>query len=195
MVATFKVKQALRVAKVGNNIPAPVYYYELNNNKPLIIIAMMIVASGIIKAFFMSYLKYCILVISLVCLSLTGCSTLLVQNSKLSDVLKAGTHRQEVIAKLGGSKSTETSIDAVGDDKTPCVVDSYIVTGKIPDQNLATLYMQMDVMTFGAGEIILFPFELIRTVIASFSTKEKVVSVMYCRRQGVEVVSGVPTYH
>jgi len=135
-----------------------------------------------------------ILAAAVTSLSLSGCSTLLAQGGKHSDVLKAGTPRQDVIAKLGSAKSTKNSIDSVGDDKTPCVVDSYIVTGKIPDRNLATKYMDMNVMTFGAGEIILFPLELIRSVISSFSTKEKEVSVMYCRIQGVEVISGVPAY-
>ena len=119
---------------------------------------------------------------------------MLARSGKHSDVLKDGTPRQDVIAKLGGPKSTEKTTAAEGDDKATCIADSYIVTGKVPEQSLATRYIDMNMMTFGAGEIILFPYEIVRSVIASFSTKENEVSVTYCIRQGVETVSGVPLY-
>lgn len=137
-------------------------------------------------------ISFIIFEIMLTIASLSGCSILLARDGKYSDVLKEGTPRQDVIAKLGPPHATVNAANVWREDKTTCIVDSYVLTGKIQDQNLSMRYMEMNVGTFGLGEFILFPLELIRSIYTSFTTKD--VLLMYCRRQGVEVFEGILSY-
>lgn len=125
-------------------------------------------------------------------LILTGCSTMIAGGSRHADVLKEGVPRQAVTEKLGKPQSSEKSAHAVGDDGSACVVDSYLITGNPPNPGLARTYMEIDLMTLGVSEILFFPMELIRSTLASFETRE--VAVMYCKKQGGEVVRGMPLH-
>ena len=123
----------------------------------------------------------------------SGCSSLMARSSAYSEVLSAGTPRDAVIAKLGPPKTTvaiEHDPYLIRDDKTTCTRESFVVRGKIPEENLATNYMNLNLMTLGLSELLLFPIELGRS--ASASVTEKEVFVHFCKHDGNNVLVGLP---
>ena len=134
-----------------------------------------------------------ILLIAIAPLLLSSCSSLLARSSTYADVLSAGTPRAEVVAKLGQPKTvTVVELDhyLVGDSKAPCTRESFLLRGKIPDENLATNYMNLNAMTLGLAEFLLFPIELGRS--AASSVVEKEIFVHFCQRGDTSVIVGLP---
>lgn len=129
------------------------------------------------------------------CLFLTSCSVLIAQQGQYPDVLKDGTPRKDVIAKMGEPESTIPAdfYRSVNEENKPCIRDAYTVTGKIPEPNLANQYMNASVITLGLAEIIFFPVELIRSIITLFTTKQ--IFILYCKMEGSDVLWATPWHY
>ena len=98
-----------------------------------------------------------VIVMSLMCLCLTGCSAIMALSGEREanlSTLKIGQHRQEVILHLGQPAKTLSK-------ETGRIDEFKLQRGNAPSAGRAVGHLFMDAITFGFWEIIGVPIEAI----------------------------------